>query len=261
MAAEGQAENRLADALAEDLMPAGTGGDDAAGPAEPGAAPAPETARDAALLGALDRLADPAAAPGAAMPAPTSGGQAAGAAASSAVPRGPALAPGATLAGAIEALLFVANEPLNTRELSDLLDRAPIPEVRAALRELRERYAREPRGFDLTEIAGGYRLLTRPEYATWVSRLETVRREERLSRAQLEALSVIAYRQPVLRADVDSMRGADSGGAIRGLVEKGLVKVVGRAEAVGRPLLYGTTERFLERFGLKSIRDLPKAGD
>lgn len=171
---------------------------------------------------------------------------------------GPQLPAGATLAGAVEALLFVANEPLSARELSDLLDAAPIPAVRAALAELKERYAREPRGFDLVEIAGGHRLLTRPEYATWVIRLETVRREERLSKAQLEALAVIAYRQPVLRADVDSVRGADSGGAIRGLVEKGLVKVVGRAETLGRPLLYGTTDRFLERFGLKTLKDLPR---
>ena len=136
-------------------------------------------------------------------------------------------------------------------QLSDLLDRAPIPDVRAAVKELKDRYAREPRGFDVVEVAGGFRLLTRPEDARWVERLETVRREERLSKAQLEALAVIAYRQPILRADVDAMRGADSGGAMRGLVEKGMVKVVGRSEAVGRPLLYGTADRFLERFGLK----------
>lgn len=229
-------ENRIAgalDAMKEDLLPAP---DLAPPPTPPGPGPRADGELLERFMGALERE------PG----EPVDG-------------RGPALPAGATLAGALEALLFIANEPLSTRELSDLLDRAPIPDVRAALRDLRERYAREPRGFDLVEAAGGFRLLTRPEYAPWVARVETIRREERLSKAQLEALAVIAYRQPVLRADVDSVRGADSGGAMRALVEKGLVKVVGRADALGRPLLYGTTDRFLERFQLKSIRDLPRA--
>jgi segregation and condensation protein B len=231
---ESAGENRIADAMdamKEDLLPA----------PEPTAAAAPAP-QESELLRAFAEAME------------AGGREPAG----EATPRGPALPAGATLAGALEALLFIANEPLTLRELSDLLDRAPIPDLRRALAELRERYAREPRGFDLAEVAGGFRLLTRPEYASWVVRLETVRREERLSKAQLEALAVIAYRQPVLRADVDSVRGADSGGAIRGLAEKGLVKVVGRADALGRPLLYGTTDRFLERFGLKSIRDLPR---
>jgi len=107
-------------------------------------------------------------------------------------------------------------------------------------------------------VAGGVRLLSRPVYAPWVERLEKVRREERLSRAQLEVLATIAYRQPLVRADVDSVRGADSGGALRGLMDKGLVKVVGRADQLGRPLLYGTTDRFLERFCLKSLKELPR---
>ena len=115
-----------------------------------------------------------------------------------------------------------------------------------------------PSGFDLIDIAGGVRLLTRPEYAPWVERLEKVRREERLSKAQLEVLAAVAYRQPLLRSDIDAVRGADSGGAIRSLIEKGLIKVVGRADALGRPLLYGTTDRFLERFALKSTKELPR---
>ncbi len=169
-----------------------------------------------------------------------------------------ALPPGTTLAAAVEAVLLVANEPMSAGELMRILDGTTRAEVNAALRELRARYAERPGGFDLADVAGGVRLLTRPEFAPWVERLEKVRREERLSKAQLEVLAVIAYRQPLLRADVDSVRGADSGGALRGLVDKGLVKVVGRAEALGRPLLYGTTDRFLERFGLKSIKDLPR---
>jgi segregation and condensation protein B len=168
------------------------------------------------------------------------------------------LPPGASLAGALEAVLLVANEPMSVGELMKVLEGATRAELNAAIRVLKERYAAGPSGFDLVEIAGGLRLLTRAEYAPWVERLEKVRREERLSRAQLEVLAVIAYRQPVLRADVDAVRGADSGGALRGLVDKGLVKVAGRADALGRPLLYGTTDRFLERFALKSVKELPR---
>ena len=169
-----------------------------------------------------------------------------------------ALPVNATLAGALEAVLLVANDPMSVGELMKVLDGATRADLNGAVRELRERYASRPGGFELTDVAGGIRLLTRPEYAPWVERLEKVRREERLSKAQLEVLAVIAYRQPVLRADVDSVRGADSGGALRGLVDKGMVKVVGRAEALGRPLLYGTTDRFLERFALKSVKELPR---
>jgi segregation and condensation protein B len=219
-------ENRLRDVVGEDLLPAPPLGAESA--------PPPRAAAEAELLGNLfSRAAEKPAKP-------------------------LALPPGASLAGAIEALLLVANEPLSAREIADVLEDASLADVRGAIHELRERYAREPRGFDLAEVAGGWRLLTRPEYAPWVSRLENVRREERLTKAQLESLAVIAYRQPILRADVDSVRGVDSGGAIRALVEKGLVKVVGRSEALGRPLLYGTTDRFLEQFGLRSLKDLPR---
>jgi segregation and condensation protein B len=165
---------------------------------------------------------------------------------------------GGSLPGALEAVLLVANEPMSVGDLMKVLEGATRAELNAAVRELRERYASRPGGFEIIEIAGGVRLMTRPEYAPWVERLEKVRREERLSKAQLEVLAVIAYRQPLLRADVDSVRGADSGAALRALVDKGLVKVVGRADALGRPLLYGTTDRFLERFALKSIKDLPR---
>ncbi|HVY62544.1 MAG TPA: SMC-Scp complex subunit ScpB, partial [Planctomycetota bacterium] len=165
---------------------------------------------------------------------------------------------GASLAGALEAVLLVANEPMTVGEVMKVLEGATRAEVNAAVRELKERYGARPGGLELVEIAGGVRLMTRPEYAPWVERLEKVRREERLSKAQLEVLAVIAYKQPLLRADVDSVRGADSGAALRGLVDKGFVKVVGRADALGRPLLYGTTDRFLERFALKSLKELPR---
>jgi len=168
------------------------------------------------------------------------------------------LPPGATLAGAVEAILFVSNEPMSVSDLMGVLRGASRADVNAAIRELRGKYAAHACGVDLAEVAGGVRLMTRTEYAPWVERLERVRREERMSKAQLEVLAVIAYRQPLLRSEVDSVRGADSGGALKGLIDKGLVKVVGRADALGRPLLYGTTDRFLERFGLKSLKDLPR---
>jgi segregation and condensation protein B len=165
---------------------------------------------------------------------------------------------GGTLAAAVEAVLLVANEPMSGTDLMRVLEGATRAEVNAAVRELKARYAERPSGFDLVEVAGGVRLMTRPDYAPWVERIEKIRREERLSKAQLEVLAAVAYRQPLLRSDIDSVRGADSGGAIRALIEKGLIKVAGRADTLGRPLLYGTTDRFLERFALKNLKDLPK---
>ncbi|GIW73040.1 MAG: hypothetical protein KatS3mg102_2582 [Planctomycetota bacterium] len=170
----------------------------------------------------------------------------------------PALPPGASLTGALEALLLAADGPLELRELCEVLDGCDWVPVRRALWELRERLRQEPAGgLELVEVAGGWRLVTRPCYAAYVERLQTIEREERLTEAQLETLAVIAYRQPVPRAEIDAIRGADSSGVLRTLMDKGLVRVTGRAEQPGRPFLYGTTGRFLERFGLKSIRDLP----
>jgi segregation and condensation protein B len=108
-------------------------------------------------------------------------------------------------------------------------------------------------------VAGGFRIFTRPEYSPWVARLRKQEKEFRLSPAALETLAIVAYRQPVLRADVEKIRGVDVGGALRTLVDRGLVKVVGRAEEPGHPLLYGTTKRFLETFGLKNLGELPRA--
>ena len=108
------------------------------------------------------------------------------------------------------------------------------------------------------DISGGFRILTRPIYAPWIRRLKRRDREARLTPAALETLAIVAYRQPVLRADVEKIRGVDVGGSMRTLIERGLLKVVGRAEEPGSPMLYGTTKRFLSVFGLKSLKDLPK---
>ncbi len=177
-------------------------------------------------------------------------------------PAGPALPPGATLAGAVEAILLVSNERLTVKDLERLLDGAPRAAIAAAIRDLREEHAARVAagrgGLEIVEVAGGYRLVTRPAYGPWVERVETIRREERLSRAALETLTVVAYRQPIGRAEIDAIRGVDSSAPLGRLVDHGLVKVVGRAETPGRPLLYGTTPRFLERFGLGSLKDLPR---
>jgi segregation and condensation protein B len=119
-------------------------------------------------------------------------------------------------------------------------------------------YEQEERAFTIEEVGGGFRLYTRPEYSPWVARLKRREKEFRLSPAALETLAIVAYRQPVLRAEVEKIRGVDVGGALKTLIDRGLVKVVGRAEEPGSPLLYGTTKRFLESFGLKDLGQLPK---
>ncbi len=131
-------------------------------------------------------------------------------------------------------------------------------EVREALTVLSTEYAASGRAFQLVEVAGGFQLRTRADLAPLVARLGRRRAEGKLTPAALEALAVVAYRQPVLRADVEKIRGVASGEILRALMERGLVRVTGRAELPGSPLLYGTTPRFLEIFGLRNLRDLPQ---
>jgi segregation and condensation protein B len=170
----------------------------------------------------------------------------------------PRLPEGSTLEGVLEALLLVADGPLALKDLTEVLDGCDWVPVRRALRSLRGQYRERQAGVEIVEVAGGWRMVTRPLYAEHVEKLRTVEREERLSHAQLETLAIIAYRQPVIRSRIDSIRGADSSGVLRALIDKGLVRVAGRADQLGRPFLYGTTSRFLERFGLKSLKALPR---
>ncbi|MGK7344764.1 MAG: SMC-Scp complex subunit ScpB [Candidatus Nitrospinota bacterium M3_3B_026] len=161
-----------------------------------------------------------------------------------------------TVKAILENILFVADEPLPLDRIASVLEGAASrEEAAAALDELREDYA--SRGLQLAEVAGGWRLQTRPEHAEWVTKFFKMERGQRLSRASLEVLAIIAYRQPITRAEIDEVRGVDSGGVLRGLVEKDLVKTMGRRKAPGRPMMYGTTKRFLEYFGLASLSDLP----
>ena len=160
--------------------------------------------------------------------------------------------------GVIEAILFSSSEPLTASKLGSVLDGVDGRKVRAVVTELNEAYEREGRAFRIEEIAGGFQMLTRPEYAEFVDRFQTVVRKSKLTQAALETLALIAHRQPITRAEIESIRGVQCGEVLRSLTEKRLVKIAGRKDVPGRPLLYATTRNFLEHFGLKSVDDLKK---
>jgi len=159
----------------------------------------------------------------------------------------------------VEAVLFTAETPLSSRKLNNIIEETDCNQIQEAIAQLQNEYEQGGRAFQIEEVAGGYQMYTLPEYHEWISKLKKKSGETKLSQAALETLAIIAYKQPVLRADVEAIRGVQSGQIIRLLMEKDLVKVVGRDESIGHPLLYGTTKRFLEHFGLKSIKELPKA--
>lgn len=160
----------------------------------------------------------------------------------------------------VEALIFASPEPLTLKALVKLLEAEPKEDVIAAVDALKQDY-QAPRGLQLVEVAGGYQIVTRPELHEWVRRLFHERTTQKLSVAALETLAVIAYRQPVTAPEITEIRGVNASGVIGTLVERRLVKVVGRKQVVGRPFLYGTTREFLERFGLNDLSDLPKVED
>jgi segregation and condensation protein B len=166
----------------------------------------------------------------------------------------------ATLRRAVEAVLFASSEPLPLARLEALFapDGVEPDRVAEALEALRS--ASNDRGVEVQEVAGGLQLRTRSEFGPWVARLETPK-PVRFSRAALETLAVVAYRQPLTRAEVEAVRGVDCGGVMKALLERGLVRVVGKKDVPGRPLLYGTAKRFLETFGLSSLSALPSLRD
>ena len=161
----------------------------------------------------------------------------------------------------VEALLFAVQEPISVRKISEIVEGTEAKEIREVIQQLREEYDTHDRVFQIEEIANGFQLLSRPEYHEWISKIRKKSGESKLSQQALETLSIIAYKQPIIRADIEAIRGVQSGQMIRTLIEKGLVKITGRDEVLGRPLLYGTTTKFLDHFGLKSIKDLPKVED
>lgn len=163
------------------------------------------------------------------------------------------------LAQLLEAALFSASRPLTAEELATLDADAGPADVRVALEQLRERYDFNQHGVELVEMAGGYQILTRPVHAAAIERAQFSVRTPKLTAATLETLAVIAYRQPVGRLEIEEIRGVSAAGVLRSLQERGLIEAVGRSEALGRPLLYGTTPLFLELLGLRDLADLPKA--
>jgi segregation and condensation protein B len=160
----------------------------------------------------------------------------------------------------VEALILAAREPIGAVRLGQVVPGLNAAGARTIVAELRADYDREQRGFELVEVAGGYRVRTRPELADLVSRLD-LERPARLSRAALETLAVVAYRQPVTRGEIEQVRGVDCGPVVRNLLERHLLRLAGHREVPGRPMLYGTTRRFLELFGLASLEDLPSLRD
>jgi len=158
----------------------------------------------------------------------------------------------------VEAVLFASDAPLTADEIARADEALDEDHVEAALQLLKAEYEDGARAFQLTELAGGYQILTRPEFAPYLERFDNVPRSSRLSGPAVETLAIIAYRQPIGRLEMEYIRGVSASGVIRTLQDRRLVDVVGRSEGLGRPLLYGTTQHFLEHFGFKSLEDLPR---
>ena len=158
----------------------------------------------------------------------------------------------------VEALLFASDVPLEAERIREVLDLGDVGEARALVDELRARYDASSQGLQIVEVGGGYRMVTRPDVAPWLVRLARARTRARLSRPALEALAIVAYKQPVSRPEIDAVRGVNSDAVLENLLERRLVRITGRKEAPGRPYLFETTREFLVAFGLRDLVDLPK---
>ncbi|MFZ5862281.1 MAG: SMC-Scp complex subunit ScpB [Nitrospirota bacterium] len=161
----------------------------------------------------------------------------------------------------VEALLFVAAEPMSMNKLCEILDGVERERVAACLDDLREQYRQGDHGLTVAEVGGGYQLVTVPEAAPWLRKLSTAKAPLRLSKPALETLAIIAYKQPLTRPEVESIRGVDVAGVVKTLMDRRLVKIVGRKDLPGRPMMFGTTKEFLHAFGLKDLADLPTLKD
>jgi segregation and condensation protein B len=162
-----------------------------------------------------------------------------------------------TVETVVEAVLFASDEPLSEARLANIVETS-VKQVRQCVKRLNDKYQANSNAFRIEQIAGGYQMLTLSPYNYWLKKLLRARSDSKLSPAAVETLAIIAYKQPVMRADIEVVRGVAAGEVIRTLCYKGLVKIVGRAEVLGRPMLYGTTKKFLEVFGLNTLKDLPK---
>jgi len=171
------------------------------------------------------------------------------------------ISPLSGLKGILEAILFVSGEPLSVDRMLGVVEGVSRAELVSALQALQADYAVEGRGLQLVEVAGGFQIATRPDCAPWIKRLERAKEGARLSRSAMETLAIVAYKQPVVRAEIEQIRGVDSAGVLKTLLERRLIRIVGRKDAPGRPILYGTTRQFLQAFGLKDLADLPALRD
>jgi segregation and condensation protein B len=157
----------------------------------------------------------------------------------------------------LESLLFVSSEPLPLARLVTVMGNVAMADVEEALRHLGQALEQEGRGVRLAVVSGGYRLVTKQDYAPWIRRLDKVKTAPKLSRSALESLAIIAYKQPLVRSEIEVIRGVETAGVLRTLLERKLVRIVGRKEVPGRPIMYGTTKFFLEHFGLSDLAQLP----
>lgn len=158
----------------------------------------------------------------------------------------------------LEAVLFASDVPVTLNVLTQVLGNRSAAEVRAVLTEMAAAYESEERGVILSEIAGGFQILSRKECAPWVEQMLRSRRKIRLSKPALESLAIVAYKQPITKVEIDSIRGVDSAGVLHTLLERNLVTIKGRSKGVGRPLLYSTTQEFLSYMGINELTDLPE---
>ncbi|MBN2020113.1 MAG: SMC-Scp complex subunit ScpB [Sedimentisphaerales bacterium] len=163
-----------------------------------------------------------------------------------------------TVESVVEAVLFASDESISPQRLAEIVG-TNVKQLRKHIDDLNEKYKTNKNAFCIEQIAGGYQMLTLSGYNHWLKKLIRARDDSKLSQPALETLAIIAYKQPIIRADIEAIRGVAAGEMIRNLMYKGLVKITGRAEVLGRPMLYGTTKKFLEIFGLNSLKDLPKA--
>lgn len=157
----------------------------------------------------------------------------------------------------IEALLFVSQEPITLERIMNIAEMGDRGRTLAAIKEIKEEYFKNGHGLQIVEVAGGYQMMTRAEFAPWIKRLEKITTPSRLSRSALEVLAIIAYKQPIVRSEIEAIRGVDSTGVIKTLLERRLIKIMGRKDIIGRPIMYGVTKGFLNAFGLKDLSELP----
>jgi segregation and condensation protein B len=161
------------------------------------------------------------------------------------------------LKSAIEALLFVSNNPLSVDRLQDIFEETQPERIEIQIKSLSHEYDERGAGIMLTEVAGGYQLATRPENVSWIRKFKSVKVSAKLSKPALETLAIVAYKQPITRMEIEAIRGVNIGGIMRNLMERRLVKIVGKKDVPGKPMMYGTTLEFLQHFGLKDLSALP----